>query len=90
MVASKTAESLKMDWSVKVTSIIRQDLDQHFDFYEDDLERYSASRMSRFFRTINLIMSYQLRSLTEKSLNSYTQVIYFLKASSSPRKPPPT
>eukprot|EP00906_Rhabdomonas_costata_P002297 RCo003671 len=74
-IVSKTVEKLKNDWSVNITATIQNDLDDHFNFYEDDVARYRASRMSRFFRTINLIMSHQLRSLMTRSLDSYIRFI---------------
>ena len=39
--------------------------------FPDDLHRYRTSRMSRFFRTVNLIMSAQLRQLMLSSCNRY-------------------
>eukprot|EP00667_Euglena_gracilis_P000033 EG_transcript_33 len=71
----KVSDKLKNDWSVNISSTIQNDLDSHFNFYEDDIDRFNASRMSRFMRTINLIMSHQLRSLIVTSLGNYTTFI---------------
>ena len=72
---SKASERLQDDWSVNTTATILNDLDDHFNFYEDDAERYRNSRMCRFFRMINLIMSYQLRALILQSISSYTEFL---------------
>ena len=69
---SKVSERLQDDWSVNTTATILNDLDVHFNFYEDDAERYRNSRMCRFFRMVNLVMSYQLRTLIVNSIESYT------------------
>eukprot|EP01012_Entosiphon_sulcatum_P032727 TRINITY_DN4157_c0_g1_i1.p1 TRINITY_DN4157_c0_g1~~TRINITY_DN4157_c0_g1_i1.p1 ORF type:complete len:4195 (-),score=848.52 TRINITY_DN4157_c0_g1_i1:38-11479(-) len=74
-VVDRVTGKLKLDWSVNITATIQNDLDEHFNFYEDDIERYKASRMSRFFRTINLIMSHQLRSLMLHSIGTYVAFI---------------
>eukprot|EP00755_Sulcionema_specki_P008854 Sspe_Gene.42061::Locus_20407_Transcript_1_1_Confidence_1.000_Length_4089::g.42061::m.42061/K10408/DNAH; dynein heavy chain, axonemal len=78
----KVSEKLQDDWSVNTTATILNDLDYHFNFYEDDPERYRNSRMCRFFRMINLIMAHQMRSLILDSIRTYTdfllqfQVVY--------------
>ena len=72
---SRVSERLQDDWSVNTTATILNDLDVHFNFYEDDAERYRASRMCRFFRMINLVMSYQLRTLVVDSIKAYTDFL---------------
>ena len=51
-VVDHAAERLKHDWVVSVSNTIQSDLDEHFNFYEDNVVRYRQSRMSRFFRTV--------------------------------------
>ncbi|KAJ9459042.1 Dynein-1-beta heavy chain [Diplonema papillatum] len=72
---TKTSERLQDDWSVNTTATILNDLDDHFNFYEDDADRYRNSRMCRFFRMINLIMAFQLRSLVLDSVKAYTEFL---------------
>eukprot|EP01012_Entosiphon_sulcatum_P008694 TRINITY_DN14772_c0_g1_i1.p1 TRINITY_DN14772_c0_g1~~TRINITY_DN14772_c0_g1_i1.p1 ORF type:complete len:4302 (+),score=681.03 TRINITY_DN14772_c0_g1_i1:35-12907(+) len=70
-VVERVSQRLKKDWSINITTTVQNDLDEHFNFYEDNLQAYQASRMCRFFRTINLIMSHQLRSLILLSIRVY-------------------
>ena len=75
-VVEKITERLKEEWSVSITTTIQSDLDDQFNFYEDDILVYQQTPMCRFFRTINLIMTYELRSLILQSINAY---VHFLE-----------
>ena len=74
-VGSFTSERLRDDWSVNVVTTIQNDLDVHFNFYEEKIERYKTSRMYRFCRMVNIMMSSQLRQLLVASIKSYTDFI---------------
>ncbi|KAG5475488.1 hypothetical protein LSCM1_03608 [Leishmania martiniquensis] len=65
-------ERLKGEWTSTVQSTLQNNLDAYFNFYEDDMARYEASRMCRFVRLVNCMMRTQLRALTMASLESYT------------------
>ena len=48
--AGRTAECLRAEWSSFVVATLQQDLDEHFNFFEEDRERYSfPPRHSLFF-----------------------------------------
>ncbi|KAG5499406.1 hypothetical protein JIQ42_04223 [Leishmania sp. Namibia] len=65
-------ERLKGEWTSTVQSTVQNNLDAYFNFYEDNMARYEASRMCRFVRLVNCMMRTQLRGLTMTSLESYT------------------
>jgi dynein heavy chain len=69
---SNVAERLKDDWAASLNTTIQNDLDTHFNFYEEDVERYNSSRMYRFFRMVNTMMSSQLRGLLVDTIQDYT------------------
>lgn len=69
------AERLRDDWSNNINITIQNDLDSHFNFYEEDIARFNESKMSRFFRMINLMMSSQLRQLTVDSIDEYARFL---------------
>eukprot|EP01062_Namystynia_karyoxenos_P078362 TRINITY_DN805_c0_g2_i2.p1 TRINITY_DN805_c0_g2~~TRINITY_DN805_c0_g2_i2.p1 ORF type:complete len:4436 (+),score=1940.78 TRINITY_DN805_c0_g2_i2:809-13309(+) len=75
----KVSERLQEDWSVNTTATIQNELDEHFNFYEDDAERYRHSRMCRFFRMINLVMAYQMRTLITESIQTYTDFLLMFR-----------
>jgi len=74
-VITDTTEKLMVEWAPNITATIQNDLDEHFNFYEDDVDRYRTSRMSRFFRTINLVMSHQMRSMIRTAVTDYVAFI---------------
>ncbi|CBZ28360.1 dynein heavy chain, point mutation [Leishmania mexicana MHOM/GT/2001/U1103] len=65
-------ERLKGEWTSTVQSTVQNNLDAYFNFYDDNMARYEASRMCRFVRLVNCMMRSQLRELTMASLESYT------------------
>jgi dynein heavy chain, axonemal len=64
-------EQLRGEWSSTVQSTVQNNLDAYFNFYEDKMERYTASRMFRFVQLVNVMMNTQLRALVVQSLQSY-------------------
>ncbi|CAD2221547.1 hypothetical protein ADEAN_000907900 [Angomonas deanei] len=65
------SEKLRGEWTSTVHSTIQNNLDSYFNFYEDDMERYSTSRMNRFISLVNVMMNTQLRSLVILSMENY-------------------
>jgi dynein heavy chain len=74
-VGSFVSDRLKEDWSVNIVTTIQNELDQHFNFFEENVERYKASRMARFGRMVNVVMTSQLRQLLVASITSYTEFL---------------
>ncbi|CUG85918.1 dynein heavy chain, putative [Bodo saltans] len=72
---SFVSERLREDWSSNVNTTIQNDLDTHFNFYEESMERFVESRMFRFFRMVNIAMSSQLRQLLVATITSYTDFL---------------
>ncbi|EPY30841.1 dynein heavy chain [Strigomonas culicis] len=72
---SATSEKLRGEWTSTVHSTIQNNLDAHFNFYENNMERYTRSNMCRFVSLVNTMMSSQLRSLIVKSMEAYTKFI---------------
>ncbi|KAF8279355.1 putative dynein heavy chain [Trypanosoma cruzi] len=70
------SEKLHNEWSVNVRCTIQNNLDMHFKFYEDNLERYKVSRMSRFVNFVNVMMNSQLRGLLLNSLEEFAAFIH--------------
>ncbi|KAK7198632.1 dynein heavy chain [Novymonas esmeraldas] len=73
--ATSVGERLKGEWSSTVQSTLQNNLDAHFNFYEDNVRRYEASRMSRFVRLVNCMMRTQLRHLAAASLDTYATLL---------------
>ena len=69
------SDRLREDWSSNVNTTIQNDLDTHFNFYEENLARFQSSRMFRFFRMVNITMSSQLRQLLVSTIKCYTDFL---------------
>jgi dynein heavy chain len=74
-VASFVSRRLKEDWSVNIITTIQNELDQHFNFFEENVQRFEASRMFRFCRMVNIMMTSQLRQLIVASIAAYTDLL---------------
>lgn len=74
-IGMSVSERLRDDWSNNINITIQNDLDAHFNFYEEDIERFNGSRMQRFFRMINIMMSSQLRQLVADSIDEYARFL---------------
>ncbi|RNF10244.1 putative dynein heavy chain [Trypanosoma conorhini] len=70
------SEKLRSEWSINIRCTIQNNLDLHFKFYEDNLERYTASRMCRFVGLVNRMMTSQLRGLLLTSLQEFAAFIH--------------
>ncbi|KAL7697754.1 dynein heavy chain cytosolic putative [Lotmaria passim] len=73
--ATAVGERLRGEWSSTVQSTVQNNLDACFNFYEDKMERYKASRMFRFVQLVNAMMGTQLRALVVQSLESYADYV---------------
>jgi hypothetical protein len=47
VVAGATGEVLQAEWASYVVDTLQRDLDEHFNFYEDDMERSKLSKGRR-------------------------------------------
>src|SRR5690606_24226965 len=65
------SQKLQQVWSTKVTSIIQNDL--NFNLFDDDREKYENSRIKRYIRLINILMSVQLREMLITALKSFVE-----------------
>ncbi|ORC83399.1 dynein heavy chain [Trypanosoma theileri] len=70
------SEKLRNEWSINVRCTIQNNLDVHFKFYEDNMERYLSSRMCRFVNLVNVMMNSQLRELLVASLKDFAAFIH--------------
>lgn len=70
------SEKLRGEWSSTVHATIQNNLDPYFNFYEDNMERFQVSRMHRFIKLVNVMMSTQLRALMVRSIEEYADFIY--------------
>ncbi|ESL10020.1 dynein heavy chain [Trypanosoma rangeli SC58] len=70
------SEKLQSEWSINIRCTIQNNLDLHFKFYEDNLERYTASRMCRLVNLVNVMMTSQLRGLLLTSLQEFAAFIH--------------
>ncbi|KAG5504517.1 hypothetical protein JKF63_04969 [Porcisia hertigi] len=77
-------ERLKGEWTSTVQATVQNNLDAHFNFYEDNMERFEASRMRRFVSLVNCMMRTQLRGLAMTSLESYTAYLEKYVVSADP------
>ncbi|EFC37691.1 hypothetical protein NAEGRDRAFT_81845 [Naegleria gruberi] len=66
---------IKEDWCQKVISIVQNDLDRFFNFFEDDIERFESSRMKKFLRLTNFVLSAQLRDYVFDELHKLRDFI---------------
>ncbi|KPI89879.1 dynein heavy chain putative dynein heavy chain point mutation [Leptomonas seymouri] len=73
--ATATGERLGGEWSSTVQSTVQNNLDAYFNFYEDNMARYTSSRMFRLVQLINVMMNTQLRALVVQSLRSYADYL---------------
>lgn len=77
--AFRTAALAKLrdDWVPNTAWMIQNDLEhlEGFQFYEDDMERHLASPLRNFLQFVNLLMSQQLRQLTEASLCRFVEFL---------------
>ncbi|KAL9654899.1 hypothetical protein ABK040_008689 [Willaertia magna] len=74
-VLGTTTKKLKDDWCQKVTTIIQNDLDKFFNFFEDDIEVFESSMMKRFLKLTNIILSSQLRDFVYEELENFKDFI---------------
>ncbi|KAG2383359.1 hypothetical protein C9374_004696 [Naegleria lovaniensis] len=73
---SNSMKRIREDWCQKVTSIVQNDLDGFFHFFEDDMERFESSRMKKFLRLTNIVLSVQLRDYVFDELQKLHDFIY--------------
>ncbi|KPA84182.1 dynein heavy chain putativedynein heavy chain point mutation [Leptomonas pyrrhocoris] len=78
--ATTVGDRLRGEWSSTVQSTVQNNLDAYFNFYEDKMERYIASRMFRFVQLVNVMMNTQLRALVVQSLQSYAVYLESFRA----------
>lgn len=80
------SEKLRGEWSSTVHATIQNNLDPYFNFYEDQMPRFKASRMYRFIKLVNVMMSTQLRELMVRSIEEFAEYIYAHRVIRSRRK----
>ena len=61
-------KGLDEQWLSTIVKRIQCDLEETFNLYEDDSTRFSASRMKRFLKMVNLSLAGQLQELVYASL----------------------
>eukprot|EP01062_Namystynia_karyoxenos_P076714 TRINITY_DN7573_c0_g3_i1.p1 TRINITY_DN7573_c0_g3~~TRINITY_DN7573_c0_g3_i1.p1 ORF type:complete len:4614 (+),score=1785.85 TRINITY_DN7573_c0_g3_i1:132-13973(+) len=74
---------LKNEWTVLVVQIIQTDLIGHYNFYDDDGERFANGRMKRFLRVVNMIMGHQLKGLVDEAVEHFATFLVQYRASTA-------